>query len=340
MSHEIETFDNGEAGFIANRTPAWHMLGTVYTGAERLDLATAMRTAHLDNWDVRLTTDMIVIDPKTGDPIRTDGWAITLRNNPVDPDAPAQPLGMVSPDYQPVQNEEAFAFGEQLIAEGLEVESMGSLRGGRQTFALFRMPQDVNVGGDVVYPYVHVNTSHDGSMAVTAGLTGVRIVCANTQAMALDQPTPRIRIPHFGQGVEGQLEAAKVALADAAAGVTEFTREVEVWTNTRVTPAQFDKIVLRKFPEPKAEDDNPVAKMLREANREALRWLHDVAPTNEAIRGTAWGVAQAMLEWQDWTRGKNSGINRAKSQVSRDADVMRRQAFQIVRAEVPSLALV
>lgn len=333
--HEIETYDNGEAGFVGNRIPGWHMLGTTYTGADRLDLQTAMKIAHLNDWDVRLTTDMIVIDPKTGDPIRTDNWALTLRNNPVDPNAPAQPLGMVSSDYKPVQNEEAFAFGEAMIQEGLEVETMGSLRDGKQVFALFRFPKDVNIGGDVVYPYVHVNTSHDGSMAVTAGLTGVRIVCANTQAMALDAPTPRIRIPHFGNGLEGQLEAAKLAIRDAAQGVTDFEQDMTIWTNTKVTPAQVDKVILRKFPQPK--DGNVLAKMTADANAAALRYLYEEAETNKALRGTAWGLAQAMLEWQDWARGRNTGKNRARSQVSSLADTMRREAFTIIRQEVPAL---
>lgn len=339
MAHELETYDNGEVGFIGNRVPGWHMLGTVYTGAERLDLVTAMRIAHLNDWNVRLATDLIVLDPLTGDPIRTDNWGITLRNNPTNPDAPAQALGMVSSNYVPIQNEEAFAFGEALIAEGLEVETMGSLNDGKQVFALFRMPQDVNVGGDVVYPYLHCNTSHDGSMALTAGLTGIRIVCKNTQTMALDQPTPRIRIPHFGQGVAGQVEAAKLALAGAAAGVTDFQQQMEVWANTPINSATFDRIVLRKFPDVPEAEDNPVAKLMRDANREALRWLYEVSPTNEVLRGTAWGAAQAMLEWQDWTRGKTNGKNRARSQVSAVADVMRRDAFRIVRQEVPALAV-
>jgi hypothetical protein len=47
-----------------------------------------------------------------------------------------------------------------------------------------------------------------------------------------------------------------------------------------------------------------------------------------------------MLEWQDWTRGKTNGKNRARSQVSAVADVMRRDAFRIVRQEVPALAAV
>lgn len=339
MAHEIEQYSNGEYAFVANRVPGWHQLGTVYTGEARLDMNLALNIAALSGWNVRLATDLIVLDPLTGDPIPTTEWGITLRNDPVDPNAPAQPLGVVSKDYVPIQNEEAFAFGEQLIGEGLEVEAAGSLRGGRQTWMLFRMPQDVNVGGDTVYPFLHVNTSHDGSMAVTAGLTGVRIVCKNTQDMALGLPTPRIRIPHYGQGVQGQMEAAKAALGVATEQVGEFEQTMNVWVNTKVTPAQFDKIVLRKFPEPRdPEDDNPVAKMYRESNREALRYLYEVAETNAAIRGTAWGAAQAMLEWQDWMRGRNSGRNRARSQVSATADGMRREAFHIVRSVIPALA--
>lgn len=334
MAHELETYDNGEVGFIANRVPGWHNLGTVWQpGAEeRLSMDTAIRTAHLGGWNVRLATTLIVLDPETGEAIPTEGWGITLRNNPTDPDAPAQPLGVVSEEYQPVQNEEAFAFGDALLGEGLEVETAGSIKGGRQVFMLFRIPEQIGSDLEVVYPYLHVTTSHDGSLAVTATLTGVRVVCANTQAMALAADTPRYAVRHFGEGMKGRLADAQEALGLAVAGIGTYREAMDLYLHTKVTPAQFDKVVLGRFPDPKhPEDEHPLAAANRAANRQTLRWLYEESDTNKAITGTAWGAVQSLIEYEDWYRGRSEGQKRSRWQVGATAMTARRNAFKITQ---------
>ena len=52
---------------------------------------------------------------------------------------------------------------------------------------LARLPEYVELGGDLSATYVYVANSHDGSMAVTAAVTPIRIVCANTLGAALRQ---------------------------------------------------------------------------------------------------------------------------------------------------------
>jgi hypothetical protein len=50
---------------------------------------------------------------------------------------------------------------------------------------LARLPEYVELGGDPSATYIYVANSHDGSMAVTAAVTPIRIVCANTLGAAL-----------------------------------------------------------------------------------------------------------------------------------------------------------
>ena len=47
-------------------------------------------------------------------------------------------------------------------------------------WCLARLPGHVELGGDLSATYIYVANSHDGSMAVTAAVTPIRIVCANT----------------------------------------------------------------------------------------------------------------------------------------------------------------
>ena len=86
-----------------------------------------------------------------------------------------------------VDNRDAFRFLDALIGSDLYFETAGSLWGGRRVWCLARLPDYVELGGDLSATYVYVANSHDGSVAVTAAATPIRIVCANTLGAALRQ---------------------------------------------------------------------------------------------------------------------------------------------------------
>jgi phage/plasmid-like protein (TIGR03299 family) len=88
---------------------------------------------------------------------------------------------------QTVENVDAFRFLDALIGSEMHFETAGSLWGGRRVWVLARLPEYVELGGDLSATYIYVANSHDGSMAVTAAVTPIRIVCANTLGAALRQ---------------------------------------------------------------------------------------------------------------------------------------------------------
>ena len=96
-------------------------------------------------------------------------------------------LGIVSDEYEVVDNRDAFRFLDALIGSELHFETAGSLWGGRRVWCLARLPEYIEFAGDPSATYIYVANSHDGSMAVTAAVTPIRIVCANTLGAALRQ---------------------------------------------------------------------------------------------------------------------------------------------------------
>jgi phage/plasmid-like protein (TIGR03299 family) len=98
-----------------------------------------------------------------------------------------QVLGIVSDEYEVVDNIDAFRFLDALIGSEMHFETAGSLWGGRRVWVLARRPKYIELGGDRSATHIYVANSHDGSMAVTAAVTPIRIVCANTLAAALSQ---------------------------------------------------------------------------------------------------------------------------------------------------------
>lgn len=80
-----------------------------------------------------------------------------------------------------MQNHEAFAFVDQLLGSAIHFETAGSLHGGRRVWVLATLPEHVEVGSDAVRPYVLLMNSHDGSTAVVAAATPIRIVTGEMQ---------------------------------------------------------------------------------------------------------------------------------------------------------------
>ncbi len=63
-------------------------------------------------------------------------------------------LGVVTDRYKVVQNEEAFAFTDELLGEGVTYETAGSLQEGRRTWILAKLPHRYIISGDEAIPYL------------------------------------------------------------------------------------------------------------------------------------------------------------------------------------------
>ena len=216
MAHEIETFDDGTAAFFTARTDAWHRLGV--TTRDCLTAEQVMTTARLGGWNVHtvpLTATDLTPDGVTTLPV-PDHFA-TVRTHPVSgkPDV----LGVVGSGYTVVQNEEHCELLNLLVDEaGAHFETAGSLRGGRETFVTMKLPQSITLAGQQRLATTSSCTwrpclSHDGTAAWRVIVTPVRIVCANTQRIALRSAKATYAIRHT------RTARAKIAQARQALGI-------------------------------------------------------------------------------------------------------------------------
>lgn len=120
-------------------------------------------------------------------------------------------LGVVTKCYKIVQNYEAFAFTDALLGKGIRYETAGSLKGGRKTWILARLPKQYRFTEDKVIPYLVFSNSHDGSAAIKVAMTPVRVVCNNTLNLAL-QDADRIWSANHTGDIENKLEDATMTL--------------------------------------------------------------------------------------------------------------------------------
>lgn len=147
----------------------WYGIGTVVQNAP--DSKEAIRLAGLD-WKV------VQQDVYTDNGILIPGYKANVR------DTDKSVFDVVSDHYQVVQNEEAFAFTDELLGGGVIYETAGTLQGGRRTFILARLLQRFIIAGDEIMPYFVIMNSHDGSCSIKAAMTSVRVVCQNTLNLA------------------------------------------------------------------------------------------------------------------------------------------------------------
>jgi phage/plasmid-like protein (TIGR03299 family) len=293
MPHAVEVSRDGEKqSFASFREPAWHGLGTVFF--EEKSTQEMLDAAYLSNWNVRLEA---VPYPKAYNVI-TPSYMV-LRDNPFDQGTDV--LATVGERYHVLQNEDLFNFGDALL-DGGRWETAGSIRQGRVVFGSLALERetvlDPNGVSDVVKSYLLVHTSHDGSTAVQASITPVRVVCQNTLNMALQGVKQSFKIRHT-QTVGGKVQAAREALSLANQYLDTFDKEAQALIAKEITKAKFDAIVEAVYPRPDKDAKGAVKKW--ETKVDLLEEIYSSDTTN-MIAGTAWGAFNALTERLDWFR--------------------------------------
>jgi phage/plasmid-like protein (TIGR03299 family) len=308
MAHELET-QNGVASFASFREPAWHGLGTVFT--EEKNTAEMLAAANLNNWNVRLV-DVEIPNTLTSD----KSYQYVVRTNPTD-NTQTDVLGVVGERYHVLQNEDLFSFGDTMLDGGGRWETAGSIRGGRVVFGSLALERetvlDPNGVADKVKTYLLINTSHDGSIAIQASITPVRVVCANTLNFALagvsgkkkDGVKQTFKIRHT-QTANGKIEIARQTLGLANKYMDEFDRLAHAMIEKEITAQQFNDIVLAAYPKPEGDKKIAITKWTNKVDV-----INDIytGEFNGMIAGNAWGALNALTERLDWHRSARGGNN-------------------------------
>jgi phage/plasmid-like protein (TIGR03299 family) len=306
MAHELES----DKSFASFREPAWHGLGTVFD--EEVSTKKMLELANLHEWNVHLE-EVAIPDGFNSDKT----YNYVTRTNPFDRKQ-KDILGVVGERYRILQNEELFDFGDALLDGGGRWETAGSIKGGRQVFGSLALERETILDpsgvSDKVNTYLLVNTSHDGSIAIQASVTPVRVVCANTLNLALGSGIGRNRsvkqsykIRHT-QTAQGKIQAAREALGLANVYMDEFDKVAQEMIQKQITQDKFMDIVLKAYPMPEADKKGALSKW-----NTKIELIEDIytGDFNHMIAGTAWGALNAMTERIDWYRSGRKGSNEA-----------------------------
>jgi phage/plasmid-like protein (TIGR03299 family) len=277
MAHEIE-------GFVSVREPAWHGLGVVLP--EHVSTGEMLQHGGLAGWNVRVEEVEI-----------PDGYSShkTQYRTVRDFDGRTDILGFVGERYHVFQNEELFAFGDALL-DGGKWETAGSLRHGTRVFGALELDRDDTVEGDAIKSFLLLSSSHDGSAAIQASVTPIRVVCMNTLNFALRHTQQTFKIRHT-QTVSGRVQAAREALGLADRYLDAWTVTMEELSNQTFTNLQFEAIVADLY-KPTSESKSAAT---RWDKKQDVLWDLWNGPTVQT--GTKWGALNALNEELMYFRG-------------------------------------
>ena len=309
MAAEVETM------FYVRETP-WHGLGKRVSEAP--SSKEALILAGL-NWKVKQ------------EPIYTNkneeivGYKANVRNTD------RKVLGVVTDRYKVIQNEEAFAFTDALLGEGVKYETAGSLQDGRKVWLLARMPQEYIISGERISPYLVFSNTHDGTGAVKVCATPIRVVCNNTLNLALATAKRSWTMVHTGD-IRSKLQEAQDTLFKAQ----DYMDKLGV---------AFDELRMKKLSDKQVMDyiqillpieDGTSAQQVRNMNklREDMKMRYFDAPDLKSLGKNGYRFINAVSDFATHSEPLRKTSNYKENLFSRtmDGNVMIDKAYQMLCA--------
>lgn len=261
------------------RKPTWRGLGVNVAEARSSKEALAM--SGLD-WNVYQQT----MTAQNGVPIL--GYKANIR------DIDDQLLGVVTDKYQVVQNEEAFAFTNELLGHGVRYETAGMLQDGRKTWILARLPQRYQMMGDWIDPYLVFYNSHDGSGSIKVALTPIRVTCQNTLNLALRKANRIWSTKHTGE-IHSRMDDARETLFRAEEYMDELNNKMYRLADISFTDKEVDKFIQELIPLPK----NASAQQEKNTERlwNDLKVRYHKAPDLKHLVGNGYKLINAVSDF-------------------------------------------
>lgn len=315
MAHEINIRANGKAEMAYTGATPWHGLGQSVTQGASIGVWT--KEAGMD-W-VAETADVYYHTGRTQAPRVSPGSKVVYRGDTGDS------LGVVSSKYNIVQPADVMEFFRDLTETGgWHIHTAGVLRGGRKLWAMASNGEGANVtkGKDRVNQNLLLATSLDGSMKTIAALTAVRVVCANTLALALQDNGEKTQISHRSIFDPA---AIKKALGLSTESFDAFMLKAREMADTPIALDESLDVLRRIFGAPATKTVPSSAWMGRLADlgnqpaipeddtkesRSASRVIELFAGAGmgadlKSAKGTRWGLFNAITQHVDHEMGRS-----------------------------------
>jgi len=286
MAHEVETMA------YAGELP-WHGLGEAVSND--LTPVQMMQKAGVD-WEV----EQQPLVTASGVPIKDKVALVRTSDNSV--------LDVTGKDWKPVQNEEAFNFFAEFVAAGdMEMHTAGSLKEGRNVWALAKIKESFDVfGDDTVESYLLFSNPHQYGKAVDIRFTPIRVVCSNTLTLSLGQDAARsVKVGHR---TEFDADSVKETLGLASQKFAQYKEMAEFLGSRKITAESLIQYYNEIFPNTSRTNTNKTVETVDDLSR-AAKTCYEVLETQpgaEYAPGTWWQAFNSVTYYTDHLQGRNS----------------------------------
>ena len=289
MAHMIEMV-NGKAQMAYAGELPWHGLGTKVPSD--LTPEQMLEAAGLD-W----TVEKIPAYAKVGGKNVKIGQSALVRSMD---DAI---LDVVSDDWNPVQNEEAFEFFNDFVMAGdMEMHTAGSLRDGQIIWGLAKVKESFELfKGDKIDSYLLFSNFHKYGFSTDVRFTPIRVVCNNTLTLSLNSNVERMaKISHRKAFNPGHV---KEMLGIAHDKLEKYKEMAAFLGSKRAKDENVVEYFKRVFPVT-GSNENKKKEVSKNANL-AMDILHS-QPGAEYAEGTWWQPFNAVTFLTDHLVGRSA----------------------------------
>jgi phage/plasmid-like protein (TIGR03299 family) len=212
-------------------------------------------------------------------------------------------LDVVSDDWNPVQNEEAFDFFNEFVAAGdMEMHTAGSLRDGQIVWGLAKIKESFELfKGDKIDSYLLFSNFHKYGFSTDVRFTPIRVVCNNTLTLSLNSKVERmVKISHRKQFDPGNV---KEMLGIATDKLAKYKDMAQFLGSKKAKDENIVEYFKRVFPVSGTNENKQ--KELSKNAQIALDILH-TQPGAEYAEGTWWQPFNAVTYLTDHLAGRTA----------------------------------
>ena len=313
----------------------WVKSGTAVTATSASDVA---RQAGLD-WSVSLhnmTASYLIPGTEQSTPLEVKHKVAVVKTTPF---GDTQVIGVVGNRYQPFQNNEIFSALDSLIDSGeARYAAAGEYDHGAKVWMLLQLPNEINVANDPHAAFILAKTSHDGSSSVIIKPIIERLYCSN-QINKLFRNTNKFTysLKHTS-GSKLDVEQIRHIMGLTYDNIQVYSDIANHLLSKEVGRENALNYFKKVFPLPSTIEDKPLALLstgektqLTRANtaRHIAMNIYSTSETQENIRGTEFGLWQAVVEYADHGK-KDKGTISGIRAMSGGSDNLKLRALELL----------
>jgi phage/plasmid-like protein (TIGR03299 family) len=212
-------------------------------------------------------------------------------------------LDIVSDDWNPVQNEEAFEFFNEFVMAGdMEMHTAGSLKNGQIVWGLAKIKDSFELfKGDRIDSYLLFSNFHKYGFSTDVRFTPIRVVCNNTLTLSLNSKVERmVKVSHRKVFDPGNV---KEMLGIATDKLSKYKEMAEFLGSKQAKGEDIVEYFTRIFPVTGSNDKKK--KEVSKNAQIAIDILH-TQPGAEFAEGSWWQPFNAVTYMTDHLVGRSS----------------------------------